>query len=41
MGAVRMLELAHECKHLEVFSHVSTAFVGSNNPSMSTTYETI
>lgn len=29
-GAVRILELANECKKLEVFSHVSTAYVCSN-----------
>lgn len=34
-GAVKILELAHECKKLEVLSHVSTAFVGSNYPHMS------
>jgi len=26
MGGLRMLELAKECKHLEVFTHVSTAY---------------
>ena len=29
-GCKRMLELAHECKRLRVFSHVSTAYVNSN-----------
>lgn len=32
LGATRILDLAHECKHIEVLSHVSTAFVGSNQP---------
>lgn len=27
MGCLRMLDLAHECKRLEVFTHVSTAYV--------------
>jgi hypothetical protein len=40
-GAVKILELAHQCKHLSVLSHVSTAFVGSNYPNLSTTDEKI
>ncbi len=27
MGCLRMLDLAQECKHLEIFTHVSTAYV--------------
>ena len=30
MGCMRMLELAKECKHLQVFTHVSTAYTNSN-----------
>ena len=30
-GALRMQELAHECKHLEVFCHVSTAYVNCDD----------
>lgn len=26
-GCIRMLELAHECKKLQIFTHVSTAYV--------------
>ena len=37
----RMLELASECKHLQVLSHVSTAYVGSNLPPNSLIYERI
>lgn len=40
-GASRMLELASECKHLQVLSHVSTAYVGSNLPPNSLIYERI
>lgn len=29
-GCLRMLELAKECKNIEVFEHVSTAYVNSN-----------
>lgn len=29
-GTQRMLELAKECKNIEVFSHVSTAYVNCN-----------
>ena len=29
-GPLRMLELAKECKYLEVFSHVSTAYTNIN-----------
>ena len=29
-GALRMQQLAIECKHLEVFTHVSTCYVNSN-----------
>jgi fatty acyl-CoA reductase len=38
-GAVRILELANECKRLEVFSHVSTAYVCANQPPGSTIKE--
>jgi nucleoside-diphosphate-sugar epimerase len=31
-GCMRMLELAHECKRLEVFTHVSTCYVNCNRP---------
>lgn len=27
MGCLRMLELASECKHLQVYTHVSTCYV--------------
>jgi fatty acyl-CoA reductase len=27
LGCLRMLDLAHECKKLEIFTHVSTAYV--------------
>jgi thioester reductase-like protein len=27
MGCLRMLDIAHKCKRLEVFTHVSTAYV--------------
>jgi len=40
-GAVKILEFAHECKHLSVLSHVSTAFVGSNYPNGSRVNEII
>ena len=30
MGCMRMLELAKECEKLEVFTHVSTAYVNCN-----------
>lgn len=30
-GAVRMQDLARECKHLEVFCHVSTAYVNCDD----------
>ena len=29
-GARRMTDLAKECHHLEIFTHVSTAYVNSN-----------
>ena len=29
-GSLRMLELAKECKHLEVFGHLSTAYSNLN-----------
>jgi fatty acyl-CoA reductase len=29
-GCMRMLELAKECRKLEVFTHVSTAYANSN-----------
>jgi fatty acyl-CoA reductase len=29
-GCMRMLELAHECKNLDVFTHVSTCYVNCN-----------
>ena len=29
-GCQRMLELARECEHLDVFTHVSTAYVNCN-----------
>ena len=32
-GCMKMLELAHECKRLQVFTHVSTAYVNCNRPS--------
>lgn len=31
-GPIRVLELAKECKKLQVLSHISTAYVGSNQP---------
>ena len=31
-GCMRMLELAHECKQLQVFTHVSTCYVNCNRP---------
>jgi alcohol-forming fatty acyl-CoA reductase len=31
-GCMRMLELAKECKHLDVFTHVSTCYVNCNRP---------
>jgi thioester reductase-like protein len=40
-GAVKILEMAHACKHLSVLSHVSTAFVGSNHPTNSKLNEKI
>jgi fatty acyl-CoA reductase len=40
-GAVKILDLAHACKHLSVLSHVSTAYVGSNYPNMSSVNEII
>lgn len=40
-GAVKILALAHECKKLEVLSHVSTAYVGSNYPNNSILNECI
>ena len=30
MGCMRMLELAKECEHLDIFTHVSTAYVNCN-----------
>ena len=30
MGCMRMLELAKECKKLEIFTHVSTAYANCN-----------
>ena len=38
-GALRVLELAHECKHLESFVHVSTCYVNSNQPDSSVIME--
>jgi len=35
LGSLRMLELAHECKHVKAFVHVSTCYVNSNQPSNS------
>lgn len=29
-GALRMMELAKECKHLDVFTHMSTCYVNCN-----------
>jgi hypothetical protein len=29
---MKMLELAHECKQLQVFCHVSTCYVNCNRP---------
>lgn len=40
-GAVKILELAHACRHLSVLSHVSTAFVGSCYPNNSRLNEII
>jgi fatty acyl-CoA reductase len=31
-GCMKMLELAHECKNLDVFTHVSTCYVNCNRP---------
>lgn len=31
-GALRILDLAHECKHLAALHHVSTSYVNSNMP---------
>jgi len=31
-GALRVQDLAHECKRVEVFCQVSTAFVNANSP---------
>lgn len=40
-GALRLCQLAHECKHLEVFTHVSTAYTNSNLPPKSRVMEQI
>ena len=34
-GPISILELAHECKRQPVFSHISTAYVTSNQPKFS------
>ena len=31
-GCMKMLDLAHECKQLQVFTHVSTCYVNCNRP---------
>ena len=31
-GCMKMLELAQECKQLDVFTHVSTCYVNCNRP---------
>ena len=31
-GCMRMLELAHECEQIQVFTHVSTCYVNCNMP---------
>jgi nucleoside-diphosphate-sugar epimerase len=40
-GAARILDLAHQCKKIQVLSHVSTAYVGSNLPSLTVVEEKI
>ena len=40
-GAVRILDLAHECKNLIALHHVSTAFVNSDFPNHSVVTEDI
>ena len=40
-GSLRILQLAQECKHLEVLCHVSTAYVNSILPNKSIVPEKI
>ena len=40
-GPKRMLDFAHQCKNLAVFSHVSTAYVNSNQKEFSFVEEKI
>ena len=40
-GAMRILELANQCKKLEVLTHVSTTYVNSNQPVNSVVKEEI
>lgn len=40
-GIVKILDLALACKHLEVLSHISTAFTGANQPEFTTVEEIV
>ena len=40
-GAIRILDLAHDCKNLLALHHVSTSYVNTNLPNHSTVPEEI